>query len=135
MSPSNDLQKSIYLALLAAPAVHAICAGRIYDGRPKESDFPCITFGPSDFTPADVDGIDRRTEALQLDCWVRERSGRLSPARALVDAVKAALHEAELALETHALARLHVSIARAFMDADGKTGHGVVLLEADIEEV
>ena len=48
--------------------------------------------------------------------------------------VKAALHGAELSLATHALATLQVVAVRAMMDPDGETGHGIVTLEALMEE-
>lgn len=131
-TPSEDLQGAVYRALILDGAVSAVVGSRVSDGRPGE--FPAITFGPSDYVPDDMDCISGRVETLQIDCWVRDGSGRISPARALADKVKAALHGAYLSLDTHALALLTVAGVRAFMDADGLTGHGVVTLEAVLEE-
>ena len=44
------------------------------------------------------------------------------------------LHNAELSLETHAAARVEVVNSVVFMDQDGITGHGVVSIDALIEE-
>lgn len=133
-TPSEDLQKAVRAALLADAAVAAVVGTRVRDGMPLEEDAAQITFGPSDYTTEDIDCIDLRVETIQLDCWVRDSSKALHPARALADKVKAVLHGADLALDTHALASLRVVSVRAFMDADGLTGHGIVTAEAEIEE-
>lgn len=131
-SPSAELQTAIYNALVADAGVGALAGDRIHDGRPADGPFPCITFGPSDYTPEDAECITGRVESLQIDCWVRD--ARVRPARELADAVKAALHLANLSLDVHALALLRVTAVRAFMDPDGITGHGIVTVEATIEE-
>lgn len=131
-SPSVELQTAIYNALVADAGVGALAGDRIHDGRPADGPFPCITFGPSDYTIEDRDCIAGRVETLQIDCWARD--ARLRPARDLADAVKAALHLASLSLDVHALALLRVTAVRVFMDRDGITGHGVVTVEAEIEE-
>ncbi|MBN8292816.1 DUF3168 domain-containing protein [Rhodobacter sp. NTK016B] len=134
-SPSVELQTAIYNALVADAAVGAIAGDRIFDGGLPEEFTACITFGPSDYTLQDMDCINGRTESLQIDCWLRGKYGsRISPARELADAVKDALHLVSLSLDVHALALLRVTAVRAFMDRDGVTGHGVVTVEAEIEE-
>lgn len=129
---SEDLQKAVYDALLADTDVSAVVGTNVFDGLPTA--YPAITFGPVDYVPDDMDCIDGRIETMQLDCWVRDGSKRLSPAKALADKVKIALHGAELSLATHALAVLRVASVRSMMDPDGLTGHGIVTLEAEIEE-
>lgn len=130
-TPSEALQTAIFEALTSDPAVTAIVGARVHDGRPTE--YPAITFGPFDYVPEDMDCIDGRTASLQLDCWARDGSKRLRPAKELADTVVALLHNIELDLGTHALTRLSVDSVRTFMDADGLTGHGIVVLEAEIE--
>lgn len=132
-TPSEDLQKVIYDALVADAAVSDVVDVRVFDGRPEGGDFPCVTFGSSDYLLDDMDGIDGREETLQLDCWVRD-GGRLRPAKALADKVRAALHEQAFSMPNHALANLQVEAVRAFMDADGLTGHGIVTVTATVEE-
>ncbi|MFQ6553398.1 DUF3168 domain-containing protein [Aestuariibius insulae] len=135
-TPSEDLQKVVYDRLRSDPAVSAIVGDNIFDlpsdGAPGHPS-PRITFGPSDFVPEEMDCIAARAETLQIDIWV-EDGKRLRPAKALADKVYAALHRAPLDLETHALAELAISGVRAFMDPDGLTGHGVVIVTALIEE-
>lgn len=129
---SEDLQTAIYDALIADAAVGAVVGTRIVDGAPDV--YPAITFGPSDYVVDDMDCVDGREETLQLDCWVRDSSQRLRPAKDLADKVKSALNNAELNLATHALATLQVVSVRAMMDPDGETGHGIVTVQAVIEE-
>ncbi|MBF9042956.1 DUF3168 domain-containing protein [Rhodobacterales bacterium HKCCE4037] len=133
MSAADDLQKAIYDHLVADAAIHALVEDRIYDRMPSDGDYPCITFGPSQTVPEDMDCITARIETLQLDCWTQSQ-GRLGPARVLADAVKTSLHNRALDLATHALARLSVEQMRVFGDRDAVTAHGVVVLEAEIEE-
>lgn len=133
MSPSAELQKLVYDTLVADAGVAAIVGDRIYDRMPTSGDYPCITFGPSDYTEDDSECITGRIEALQLDCWVQS-DGRLRPCRELADAVKSALHEADLSMAVNALVRIRVDGVRVFADQDGVTAHGVVTVEATIEE-
>ncbi|MFQ6550500.1 DUF3168 domain-containing protein [Aestuariibius sp. 2305UL40-4] len=135
-TPSEDLQKAVFEALLADAAVAAVVGGNIFDQHPDPSNdalYPAITFGPADFVPEEMDCIDGRADTLQIDAWAREGK-RLRPAKALADKVYAALHRAPLNLETHALAEIAISGVRSFMDPDGLTGHGIVTITALIEE-
>lgn len=131
-TPSEELQRAVYQALLLDNEVSAVVGSRVYDGRIGKREYPCVSFGPSDWQPDDMDGVSMRIESLQIDCWAQ--SGKwLRPAKALRDKVSAALHLKTLALNDHALALLRVERTTAFMDADGLTGHGIVTLEAQIE--
>lgn len=133
MSVSVELQTLIYDTLVANVAVGALIEDRIYDGAPSGRTFPCVTFGPSDHVEDDSTCIPARTETVQLDCWSRDQ-GRMRPCKELADAVKAALHGANLSLAVNALVQIRVDGVRVFMDADGVTAHGVVTVTADIEE-
>lgn len=133
MSAATEFQKAILAALVADSAVHAIVADRIFDRMPSDADYPCVTFGPSQSIPMNLQCLDARTEVLQLDCWVRAQ-GRIWPARELADAVKSALHGANLQLYTHALAQIEVEQVRVMLDRDGITAHGIVTVEATLEE-
>ena len=133
MSPSVDLQTIIYQTLLADPGVSAIVADRVFDNVPAEVDYPYISFGPSDYLPNDADCILGRIESFQVDCWTDE-SGKKRPARLLSDAIKRALHENEPDLEGHALVRMRVTGVRILDDPSKIIAHGVVTVEATIEE-
>ena len=133
MSASVELQTLIYDTLLADTQVAALVGDRVYDGPPASRTYPCITFGPMDYVPEDMTCILGRLEAIQIDVWSRE-NGRLWPCKQICDAVKNALHEADLSLAVNALVRIEVTGVLVFADADGVTAHGVVSIEADLEE-
>lgn len=133
MSVSAELQKLIYDTLVADAAVGALVGDRIYDGSPSDRTFPCITFGPSDSVPDDMECINARTESIQLDVWSRDQ-GRLRPCREIMDAVRDALHLANLSMAVNTLVLIRVDGMRLFMDADGVTAHGVITVEADVEQ-
>lgn len=135
MSVSEEVRQLIEDTLKADAQVSALVGSRVYDGAPpiKSRTYPDITFGANDYTPEDYQCIFGRDETFQLDCWTREH-GRKAQCRDLVDAVKAALHEADLTLTVNALVRIRVVLVRVFNDPDGLTTHGVVQVTADVEE-
>lgn len=133
MSVSVSFQDLVLARLLATAPVTDIVGDRIVDGNDDDLSFPNITFGPSDFTPDDVDCIRGREETLLLDCWTRD-GGKKWPCRKLVDAVKGALHDTDGELETGALVLMRVDLVRVIDDPDGITTHGVVQVTALIEE-
>ncbi len=133
MSPSNEFQALIHARLIADPAVAALVGERIYDNVPAGAAHPYISFGPSDFGPVDMDGIQARDETLQIDIWSRQH-GRRSEAAAINDAVYRALHNQRGSLAVNAITSLQVALARVVKDPDGITMHGVIQVTARIEE-
>ena len=133
MSASAELQKAIFETLRDDEDVGALAGDRIYDGPEPGAELPYITFGPSDYVEDDSAGIIARIVSLQIDCWAGT-NGRLRPALEMADAVKAALHKVDLSLPTYAVPLIVFNSVRAFVDADGVTGHGVVTIEAHVEE-
>lgn len=133
MSASNDLQKLIYDRLVADAGVHDIIADRVYDNPVGKDSFPFVSFGPSDVVEDDADCITGRIETIQLDCWSRYQGG-FKEVKDLTDAVKKALHHYEGELTTNALVEMTVEAIRHFRDPDGITSHGVVTVQAIVEE-
>ena len=132
-SPSVELQTAVYARLVANPGVAALVGSRAYDNVPENPTFPYISFGPSDHFTDDSDGIPCRVETLQIDCWARDH-GKLRPARELADAVKSALHEYEAEFAVNGLVEMRVTAVRVMGDPDGISAHGIVTLQAIIEE-
>lgn len=133
MSVSIDLQTLIYQRLVADADVHALIDDRIFDRMPSDEDYPCVTFGPSDYSPDDMECISGRYETIQLDCWAVDH-GRLRPAKEIADAVKAALHRFEADVGASALVSMVVDAVRVMLDPDGITAHGIVTVTANLEE-
>jgi len=132
-SVSEELQTAIYNALIADSAVGDLVGDRIYDGAPSDRNFPCVTFGPTDSVQDDLVCITARTEVVQLDVWSRDQ-GRMRPCKVICDAIKDALHLADLSLVVNALVLIRIDGMRVFMDRDGVTAHGVLTVEVDLEE-
>ena len=135
MSASEALQKAIYTALVADFDVASLIGGRVYDGVPDKPVFPYVSFGPTDFAPEDADCITARRETVQIDVWSRDQS-RLRLAKVVVDAVYAALHDANLPMDDpYALAELQVVMGTVRPDPDGITAHGILQFNALVETV
>lgn len=133
-SASRDLQVLLYDALRADPGVSALVDG-VYDkvsANAFGTNKAYISFGPHDVVEDGSDCIESGEHTFQLDCWSRT-SGQAA-CRQIVDAVKTALHEREFTLDVNALVELRIGMRRVFLDPDGLTTHGVVMVTAYIEE-
>ncbi|MFY0619321.1 DUF3168 domain-containing protein [Shimia sp.] len=133
MSISVALQTAVFEALSNDAAVQSLVGDQIHDGVPAKARFPRVTFGPTDTQHEDLVEIAARTETLQLDVWSRDK-GRLRECKVICDAVRSALHLADLSLTEGALVLVQVESLRVFQDPDGKTAHGVVTVRAELEE-
>lgn len=135
-APANELQKAVYDLLVADSAVHQLVEDRIYDRVPSASEAvpPYITFGPSDEVSGDDICFEAAEHTLQVDVW-SEKAGGFKECKEITFAVKRALHLVEIDLPTHALIRMVVVQRRHFRDPDQITSHGVVVIEAEIEEL
>lgn len=124
--PSLDLQVALVAALRAAPPVTAIVGARTYDVPPAGAAFPYITIGDAQVLDDGSEHIDGTESFLDVHLWSREPGRR--QIKTLSAAVRATLHEAELALADHWLVSLLVTEIEHLSDPDGKTWHSVVTL-------
>lgn len=128
MGISSDLQRVIVARLKSAvPAV----GGRVYDGPREDASMPYISIGASYWNPDSAECITARRETVQIDIWASVRPD-MSACKDLTDAVSEALDGwADTdALTMHGLA---VTLVRVMRDPDGVTAHGVVQVEAMVE--
>lgn len=129
-----ETQKAIFDLLVADAGVHAFVADRIYDGVPDDVATPFIAFGPSDVTiETDACGQTHRSERLQIEAWASDHS-RLWKCKAICDAIKAALHQAESDLDEGALVSVEVVSMAVRPDADGIMAQGIVSVEIKTDE-
>jgi hypothetical protein len=131
-SPAWELQKAVYGALLADTALVAMLGGaHIYDDVPRGAAFPYVSFGPS--TTRDWStGTEIGSEHLfTLRAW--SKSGGESEVHRVLEAVRAALHEASLVLTSHRLVSLRHETSDALRGADGETYQGVARFRAVTE--
>lgn len=133
-SPAWELQKAAYEALVANSALVAQLGGaRVYDSVPRGAAFPYVTFGPSatrDWSTGTEKGAEH---TLTLRAW--SKGGGAREVHLVLDAVRAALHEATLTLDGHRLVSLRHEASDAAREADGETWQGAVRFRAVTEPV
>jgi hypothetical protein len=128
-SPAWELQKAIYATLIAdAPLVALLGGTRIYDDVPRGAAFPYVTFGPStarDWSTGTESGSEH---LLTLRVW--SKAGGEKEVHLVLDAIRAALHEASLTLTGHRLVSLRHETSDATREPDGETYHGTARFRA-----
>jgi hypothetical protein len=128
--PSAPLQAALHAAINAGvPEL----AGRVRDRVSADAKFPYVSFGEIQATPDGADCVDGFEVFVTLHVWSRDGNGRVRGSvhvRELISALRAALHEAELAVAGWRAVLVEVSDARSFQDPDGLTTHGVVTVRA-----
>ena len=130
-APALELQAVIVSRLKADNAVRALVADRVYDNVPKNADFPRISLGATDETSDDADCIEGLSISFQIDCWSREVG--FPQVRQMSDAVRRALHDADLVLAENALVSLTHRQTRVSRDPDGLTSHAAMTFDAFVE--
>ncbi len=131
MSPELALQKAVLAALRADGPVSALLNGRIHDEPPASPVYPYVAIGRSEARPwggVEAEGVEH---ALSLTCV--SRFGGAEEARAVIDAMRAALHGAALSLDGHRLVNLRASFADVFRASDWRSTYGVLRLRAVTE--
>lgn len=129
MNADLALQKAIYARLEADEALAALAGGRIHDNVPGDVDLPYLTLGDND-TRDWPGGTEHR-----LSLHVFSRGGGRAEAKAIIGAVNAALHDAALTLEEHALVNLRFLDATTRRERDGETWRGTIRFRAVTEEI
>jgi hypothetical protein len=129
--PSLALQKAVFAALVADAGVGALVGDRIYDAPPREPVFPYVTIGDtrvSDWSTGTETGAEHR---VALVAWSRERGKR--ECYTVIEAIEAALHDAALTLEDHALVNLRFEFADVVRERDGITWRATMRFRAVTE--
>ncbi|MBX3495916.1 MAG: DUF3168 domain-containing protein [Parvibaculum sp.] len=132
MNADLALQKAVHAALAADAALAALVAARIYDNPPDDVALPYLTLGESemrDWSVGEGAGAEHR---LSLHAFAR--GGGRTQAKAILGAVRAALHDAALTLEGHALVNLRFLDAETRREPDGTTWRGTIRFRAVTEE-
>lgn len=132
----KPLIDALVATLKAAPAVTAIVGQRLYGASPRLPTYPCVVVTRSETkavggTPDSEGGGEGIEHLLTLTC--ASRFGGPEEARALVAAVRLALHDARPALVGRRLVNLRVPFADIFAGADRETTLGVVRVRAVTE--
>jgi uncharacterized protein DUF3168 len=133
MDADLELQGAIVQALKADPAVAALVGPRVYDTVPSNPppQFPYISYGPSDMLEDDYDCITGQDISVQINAW--SRAVGFPEVKRISDAVRAALHDADLQLAVNALVMIEHRQSRTMRDPDGLTSHAALDFAAWVE--
>jgi len=131
-SPAWELQKAIYATLKADSVFDGLLGGeRIYDEVPRGAAFPYVTFGPSttrDWSTGTETGAEH---LITLRAW--SKAGGEREVHLMLDALRAALHEASLSVKGHRLVSIRHETSDALRGADGETYQGIARFRAVTE--
>ncbi len=134
MTASTELQKLVFETLTGDAGIAALVGARVYDRALPNAAFPFISFGPTSFLLVQDDCLAGRTETMQIDIWSESKGGKLQ-CKEIVDRVVNVLNGLEAELVSVTVADLRVVLSQVMDDPDGITSHGVVQIEALIDEV
>lgn len=131
-SASWALQQAIYASLTSDSALLALLGGaRVHDDVPERKVFPCVTFAPASERDWSTGSEAGSEHSVVLHVWSRG-AGR-KEALAIMEAVRARLHDAALTPAEHRLVNLRHESSEVRRDADGETYQGIVRLRAVTE--
>lgn len=127
------LQKALRARLAAFPAVTALVPpANIGDRHGRPAAFPSIVMGEDQDVDAELD-LERRFRRVYVTLHVWDRSPALVTVKGIAAAIGQAIRT-DLALDAGRLVDIKFASARYLRDPDGVTAHGVVTLEALLEE-
>lgn len=133
MSAALAVQIAVRNRLLAASAVTVLVpADNIVDRHSRPPLDPCINLGEGQ--EAEGDRIDRSDRRVFLDLHVWKKEPGLEGVKAVAGAIRAAVYGSRLAASGYHFGDCRVS-SRYLRDPDGETAHGVVTVEALVNEV
>lgn len=141
MDASYELILAAITKLRATTAVTALVGTKIYDRVPEKQDgtpnvtSPYVSMGPTTTIPDDYDCVDGEEITFQIDAWSwggGEAYGSVE-VRKISDAIKRALHDADLTLANNALVTIRHELTRILRDPDGITNHAAIQFTATVE--
>lgn len=131
MNPDTLLAEAIVAVLKAAPAVTVLVNDRVHAVAPRVATYPCVAVTRLESRPTgglDGEGLEH---VVTLTCV--SKFGGPEEARALVAAVRAALHDARPTITGRRVVNLRVAYADVFRAADGELTFGLLRLRAVTE--
>jgi len=133
---SYAVQKALRNRLIGAAAVTSfVPANSILDRNDRPAPDPSIIIG-EDQVIDDGDMIDRSVSRIVSTLHVWKKESGLSGVKAIAAAVRDAIRQGRLALESGVKCiDCRVSDTRFLRDPDGETAHGVVTIETIVREV
>ena len=131
-APAAELQKAIFAALNTDAALIGLLGGnRIFDHAPANVGFPYVTFGKTSVYDWST-GTEKGSEHLfTLHVWSKAKGKK--EVLDLMEAARARLDDASLALDAHHLVALRLEFAEARFDDDLSVHHGLLRFRALVE--
>lgn len=131
-APGLELQKAVFAALTAdAALVTALGGPKVYDLAPADAVFPYVTFGRASVYDWSTDTEEGSEHLFSLHVWSKGR-GR-SELLALMELVRARLHDAALALTGYALVNLREEFTGTRYNDDLGVHHGMLRYRAAVD--
>jgi hypothetical protein len=134
MSAEIALQKALRARLVATPAVIALVpAGSVLDRNERPAPDPSIVIGEA--TSQDDGAMTRNRTRIFADIHIWKREVSTAGTKEIAGSISAALKGGRLVLETgfHCV-DAYISRTRFLRDPDGETSHGIMTVEAIVEE-
>ena len=130
--PGWALQKAIYGVLTSdANTLAALSGPHIYDHVPRKTAKPYVTFGQTvqrDWTTGTEEGSEH---TLTLQVWAPATGAKKTAA--VIEALRAALHDRAMALDGHHLVNLRHEFSEVRRVDDGETINGIARFRAVTE--
>lgn len=136
MSPALALQTAIRARLIASPEVaELVPADHILDRNQRPAPDPSIILGEAQEMD-EGDALDRRLVRIYHTAHAWRREPSLEGVTAIMAAMRLALREPRLWLGAgfHCV-DLRIASTRALRDLDAETSHGVMTIDALVQEV
>lgn len=124
---SADLQQAIYTALTGGET--PVLTVSVYACAPQDAALPFVDIAESDTVPADVQCRDGLEETITIHVWTV--FGDQLQIKAIISAIRGALHLKLLAVAGRDSAFCTVTGTRVFPDADSESLHGVVTIRVN----
>lgn len=136
MTPELTLQKAIRERLISSAGVVALVpADNILDRNQRPNPDPSIILGEGQSVD-DGDSISRSLTRVYMDLHLWKKEPSTQGVKALAGAIRSAINGGRLKFDPgfHCV-DCRVSSMRFLRDPDGKTSHGVVTVEARVQEL
>ena len=134
MSADVALQDGIFAALVASADVAELVGARVFDNAPPRVAYPYVTFGPSEVLNDDQELIASDHLVLQIDVWTQE-AGAKRGAKLITAAIERVLSAPVELAAPYGLQLLRVVKTRVLGDPDEGVAHGVMTVEAWVQEL
>lgn len=131
-SAAWELQSSIYQALASNGQLASLLGGaKIFDDVPRGTPFPYVTIGQSVVRDWSTGSDEGDEHILTVHVWSRAKGRK--EVQAIMQAIKAALHDGAVTVSGHRLINLRQELSDARRESDGETYHGLVRYRAVTE--